>query len=182
MIRRNSLALICALLFVFSAGILSAQTPPEQFLGFKVGADKKLADYTQITDYFKKLASETNKMKLVTIGETTLKKPMIMAVISAPENLAKLDRYREILKKLRDPRITTPAEAKQADQGRKADRPDHLQRPFDRNRRVPGVHGAGLRPGHGQDALRRGRGPQGRHPPPRPDDQSRRDPDGRRLV
>ncbi|MBN1938223.1 MAG: hypothetical protein JW843_01455 [Candidatus Aminicenantes bacterium] len=111
MIRRNFPALFCAMILALSAGILTAQTPPEKFLGHAVGADKKLADYTQIHDYFKKLASETNKMKLLTIGETTLKKPMIMAVISAPENLAKLDRYREILKKLRDPRVTAPAEA-----------------------------------------------------------------------
>ncbi len=113
MARRKPLALLCAFLIVFSAGILSAQTPPDKFLGFAVGADKKLADYAQIHDYFKKLAAETNKIKLVTIGETTLKKPMIMAVISAPENLAKLDRYREIVRKLRDPRTTSPAEAKQ---------------------------------------------------------------------
>ena len=113
MIRRYPIALFCALVLILSAGILPAQTPPEKFLGFAVGADKKLADYAQIAEYFKKLAGETNKMKLVTIGESTMKKPMLMAVISAPENLAKLDRYREILHKLRDPRTTSPAEAKQ---------------------------------------------------------------------
>jgi hypothetical protein len=62
--------------------------------------------------YFQKLAQETPKMKLFTIGETTLKKPMIMAAISTPENLAKLDQYKEITHKLRDPRITSADEAK----------------------------------------------------------------------
>jgi hypothetical protein len=109
--HRRRVAVILALTLILSAGYLAAQTTPEQFLGFKVGADKKLADYVQISAYFQKLAGETNKMKIVTIGETTLKKPMIMAVISTPENLAKLDRWREIAKKLRDPRITSPAEA-----------------------------------------------------------------------
>ncbi len=94
------------------AGALAAQTTPEQFLGFKVGADKKLADYTQITGYFQKLATETNKMKLVTIGESTQKKPILMAVISTPENLAKVDRWKEIARKLKDPRLTSPDEAK----------------------------------------------------------------------
>ena len=109
--NRRRIAFALTLALILSAGYLAAQTTPEQYLGFKVGADKKLADYAQISGYFQKLAGETNKMKIVTIGETTLKKPMIMAVISTPENLAKLDRWREIAKKLRDPRTTTPAEA-----------------------------------------------------------------------
>jgi len=106
---RISLAILAVAAF---AGTLAAQTTPEQFLGFKVGADKKLADYTQITGYFQKLAAETNKMKLVTIGESTQKRPILMAVISTPENLAKLDRWKEIARKLKDPRVTTPDEAK----------------------------------------------------------------------
>ncbi len=106
---RLSLAVLALAAF---AGALAAQTTPEQFLGFKVGADKKLADYTQITGYFQKLATETNKMKIVNLGETTQKRPMFMAVISTPENLAKVDRYKEISRKLRDPRLTAPEEAK----------------------------------------------------------------------
>ena len=97
---------------IFSAGILVAQTPPDKFLGFKVGEDRKLADYTQIKAYFEKLAQETNKLKLFTIGESVLKKPMIMAAISTPENLAKLDRWKEITHKLRDPRVTPLDEAR----------------------------------------------------------------------
>ena len=97
---------------ILSAGILAGQTPPDKFLGFKVGEDRKLADYTQIKGYFEKLALETNKLKLFTIGESVLKKPLIMAAISTPENLAKLDRWKEITHKLRDPRVTPPDEAR----------------------------------------------------------------------
>ena len=105
------LALILAAL-ALTAGILSAQTPPDKFLGFKVGEDRKLADYTQIKGYFEKLAQETNKLKLFTIGESVQKKPLVMAAISTAENLAKLDRWKEITHKLRDPRLTTPDEAR----------------------------------------------------------------------
>jgi hypothetical protein len=94
------------------AGWLAAQTPPEKFLGHRVGEDRKLADYTQIRAYFEKLAQESNKLKLFTIGESVLKKPMIMAAISTPENLAKLDRWKEITHKLRDPRVTPVDEAR----------------------------------------------------------------------
>jgi Zinc carboxypeptidase len=101
-----------ALVLFFVPWFGSAQTSPEQFLGHKVGADRKLADYGQIKAYFEKLDQESPKLQLFTIGESTLKKPMIMAVISTEENLAHLDRYREIVKKLRDPRTLRPEEAK----------------------------------------------------------------------
>jgi hypothetical protein len=95
-----------------AASALPAQTTPEKFLGFKVGADRKLADYAQISAYFQKLAQETPKMKLFTIGESVQKRPIYMAAISTPENLAKLDRWKEITHKLRDPRLTTADEAR----------------------------------------------------------------------
>jgi hypothetical protein len=97
---------------ILAAGTLAAQTPPDKFLGHKVGEDRKLADYTQIKAYFEKLAQESNKIKLFTIGESVLKKPMIMAAISTAENLAKLDRWKEITHKLRDPRATPVDEAR----------------------------------------------------------------------
>jgi len=93
------------------SSFLSAQTSPEAFLGFKVGADRKLADYNQIQAYFAKLASESPKIKIETIGTTTLKKPLIMAVITAEENMARLDEYRAISQKLKDPRLLAPGEA-----------------------------------------------------------------------
>jgi hypothetical protein len=101
-----------ALVWLLLPWLASAQTSPEQFLGHKVGADRKLADYGQIKAYFEKLDQESTRLQLFTIGESTLKKPMIMAVISTEENLAHLDRYREIVKKLRDPRTLQPEEAK----------------------------------------------------------------------
>ncbi len=104
-------SLVLAIAVLITAAALPAQTPPEKFLGFKVGADTKLADYNQIKAYFELLAKESPRLKLLTIGESTMKKPIIMAVISSEENLAKLDRYREILKKLRDPRTLSADEA-----------------------------------------------------------------------
>lgn len=89
----------------------AAQTPPDKFLGFQVGANRKLADYAQIKAYFEKLDAESPMLKLFTIGETTLKKPMIMAAVSTEANLARLDRWQEIARRLRDPRLTPAAEA-----------------------------------------------------------------------
>jgi hypothetical protein len=103
--KSRYLALIVLLLTLSAA----AQTPPEKFLGFKVGADRSLADYGQITAYLQKLGQESPRLKVFTIGESTLKKPMIMAVITSEGNMKRLERYREIARRLRDPR-TLPAE------------------------------------------------------------------------
>jgi hypothetical protein len=92
--------------------LLTAQTPPEEFLGHKVGADRKLADYGQIQAYFHKLDGESPKIKVIQIGESTLKKPMLIAIITAEENMANLDTYRSITKKLRNARGLSPEEAK----------------------------------------------------------------------
>ncbi|MCX7974142.1 MAG: M14 family metallopeptidase [Candidatus Aminicenantes bacterium] len=100
--KRSIILLISVILSSFL--FLSAQTPPENFLNFKVGEDRKLADYNQIMAYFKKLAEESPRLKVIEIGQTTLKKPMIMAVITSEANMPQLDRYREIARRLRDAR------------------------------------------------------------------------------
>ncbi len=95
------------------------QTSPETFLGFRVGSDRQLADYSQIKAYFEKLDLESPKLELLTIGESTLKKPMIMAVITDESNMSQLDTFKQIVRRLRDPRLISSQEARQlAQQGK----------------------------------------------------------------
>ena len=77
-----------------------AITSPQQQFGFNIGDDYKLANYTQFEAYWRKLAKESNRMKLVEIGKSAEGRPQLMAIISSPENLAKLDRYKEISRRL----------------------------------------------------------------------------------
>ena len=77
---------------------------PSQFLGFEVGADRKLADYGQITAYFRMLDQASERIELVSLGETTLGADMLMAVISSEDNIRNLPRLREISRRLSDPR------------------------------------------------------------------------------
>lgn len=107
---KKFVSFVALILFLFPL-LLLAQTSPEEFLGHKVGADRKLADYNQIRAYFQKLEEESGKIKILTIGNTTLKKPMILAVITSEDNMEKLDLYRGIAKRLRDARDLTPDEA-----------------------------------------------------------------------
>ena len=105
-------AFIYVFVLFFLPFFLGAQTSPEAFLGFKVGSDRKLADYNQIQAYFQKLDQESERVKVLNIGTSTEKKPMIMAVITSEQNMGNLDTFREIVKKLRDSRTLSPEEAK----------------------------------------------------------------------
>jgi len=103
------------ILFVFSfITILYSQQikSPEEFLGFKVGADYKIANYETIQSYFKHLSQFSNKIIYKEIGKTSLGRDMFMAIISSEENIKNVDRYREMIKKLSDPRKISDDEAK----------------------------------------------------------------------
>ena len=78
---------------------------PREVIGFTPGEDRKLAAWSQIVEYFRRLSGASDRVKLEELGKTTLGRPFMLAVISSPENLAKLDRYREIQRKLADPRL-----------------------------------------------------------------------------
>ena len=83
--------------FVFllssSIGIAQKIPPPEEFFGFKAGADFHLINYEQAVDYWKKLEKLSEKIKLFEYGKSSGGKTMIYAVISSAENMAKLDHY-----------------------------------------------------------------------------------------
>jgi hypothetical protein len=89
---------------------------PEDVLGFKPGDDRKLASWTKVVEYFQKLAATSDRVKFAELGKTTMGAPFVMATISAPENLARLDEYRQIQEQLADPRKLGPnADKKAAD-------------------------------------------------------------------
>jgi hypothetical protein len=73
---------------------------PEDVLGFKVGEDYHLATYDQAITYWNAVASRSDRIKLFDAGRTSMGKPMTYAVISAPENLAALDRHKDIMRRL----------------------------------------------------------------------------------
>src|SRR5215207_4771231 len=85
----------------FLAATLSAKIPsPKEHFGFAIGDDYHLATYTQTEAYFKKLAAESDRVRLVDMGQTEEGRTQWMLVISAPENIGSLARYKEIAQKL----------------------------------------------------------------------------------
>ena len=80
--------------------VLSNITTPKAALGFDIGDDYHLANYTQLSDYWKKLASESDRMKLFDIGITAEGRHQLMAIISSPQNLKNLSHYQDIARRL----------------------------------------------------------------------------------
>jgi hypothetical protein len=75
-------------------------TTPEQFFGHPIGADYVLPNYTRFTEYVRKLDAESDRMTVQSIGKTAEGRDQLMAIITAPENFKRLDRYREISRRL----------------------------------------------------------------------------------
>jgi hypothetical protein len=86
---------------------------PRTTLGFDPGADRTIADWKQISDYFAKLDAASDRVQLQTIGKSTLGRSMFVAFISAPENIRNLAKYKEIQARLADPRKVSDAERDQ---------------------------------------------------------------------
>jgi len=97
-----------------------AQISPKEHFGFTIGDDYQLANFTQTEEYFKKLAESSDRVKLQSIGLTEEGRNQPMMIISSPENLKKLDLYKEISQKLARAEGLTDQEARSLAQQGKA--------------------------------------------------------------
>ncbi len=100
----RKLAVVLVLLTGATLTAADGITTPHQFLGFPVGADRKLADWEQISSYFHLLGQHSQRILVQELGRTTEDNPFLLATISSAENLARLDDYRRIQERLADPR------------------------------------------------------------------------------
>jgi hypothetical protein len=111
--------LIASLAAPRAAAQAPAVTPPKQHLGFNIGDDYCLANYKQLASYWLKLAGQSDRLKVVSIGTTEEGREQLMAIVTAPANHAKLDRYREIARRLAKAEGVSKEEAvKLADEGK----------------------------------------------------------------
>src|SRR6185312_3977230 len=94
-------------LFVLTFAVLALHaqsapgiTTPKQALGFNIGDDYRVANYTQLEAYWKTLAAESDRMRLMDIGKTAEGRPQYMAIISSPDNIRQLAHYKDISQRL----------------------------------------------------------------------------------
>jgi len=106
---RNRSTIAAFLLLLSWAGPLSAQRvpTPRSHFGFEMGADRKLANWDQLTAYYEKVASASPRIQLDTLGESTMGRPFIMLTITSAANQDRLEELRQIQMKLSDPRLVT---------------------------------------------------------------------------
>jgi hypothetical protein len=105
--RVKATALILA---IFVSAALAAQAPvalpsPESAFGFPMGADRELADWPGLQRYFETIAAASDRVELVDAGPTTEGRRLIAAIVSSPENLARLEQIRANSLRLADPRL-----------------------------------------------------------------------------
>jgi hypothetical protein len=88
------------LLFALTLAAQTKITTPKESLGFNVGDDYHVANYTQLEAYLKKLGSESDRLKIEDIGLTAEGRHQYMAVITAAANQKNLEHYKEISRRL----------------------------------------------------------------------------------
>jgi hypothetical protein len=113
--RRTLASLLIFVLVLTSVSLTTSQEAskaaipaPADVLGFVPGEDRKLASWNKILEYFERLDSASDRVKFETLGKTSMDKPFVMATISSPANLARLDEFKQIQAQLADPRKLGP--------------------------------------------------------------------------
>ena len=83
----------CMLLFV-SSGLFAQLKSPDEFLGYPLGS--KFTSHYKIVNYFNQTAAAMPQMiKLEKYGETNEGRDLLLAIVSTPENMVKLDEIRK---------------------------------------------------------------------------------------
>jgi hypothetical protein len=88
-----------------------AVQPPDAFFGHRMGADRELADWPSLQKYFENIAAASDRVELVDAGPTTEGRRLIAAIVSSPQNIARLEEIRSNALKLADPRTLDDAGA-----------------------------------------------------------------------
>ncbi len=94
--RATHLGIFAALALVLNAAVPS----PKDHFGFTPGDDKKMFNYTETVAYFQKLQASSDRIRLQQFGVSTGGRPMYVAFLSSPENLKKLDQFKQMNRKL----------------------------------------------------------------------------------
>lgn len=87
-------------------------TTPKEAFGSNFGDDYFLANYTQISAYWRTLEQESDRLKVVEIGKTAEGRPQLMVIVSSPANIKNLDRLKTISSQLAHATGLTDAQAR----------------------------------------------------------------------
>jgi Zinc carboxypeptidase len=112
---RTMRAAVAVAVVVGSVSAAAGQQPittPEKFFGHQLGADRVLARWDRMVEYYKQLEKESDRLKVIDMGPSTMGNPFLLVIVSSASNLAKLEQLRQINARLSDPRGIPDAEIK----------------------------------------------------------------------
>jgi len=113
--RRIPALLALILTLAVSSGVTAQAIPsPEQYFGFRIGTDRKLARWDKLVEYYRLIDQASDRVHVVEMGESTLGNPFLAIWVSAPENIARLEEIRVMNATLQDPRGKSQAEIDRA--------------------------------------------------------------------
>jgi len=92
-----------------AAGIPS----PKDVLGYHIGTPGKLTYYADILKYYRALADASPRVTTMTVGRTDEGRDFVVVFVGAEDTIANLERYRQYLNQLADPRGLTEAQARE---------------------------------------------------------------------
>ena len=92
--------LVVAALFALASPAWAVVPTPREVLGHDMGEDRYVASYTETLTYWRALAERSDRIRLIDIGPTVEGRRQMMAAVSSPENLARLEHYRDVSVKL----------------------------------------------------------------------------------
>jgi hypothetical protein len=113
-LRRPSLILL-TLALTYPTWTAAQQIPsPEQFFGHQMGADRQLARWDKLVEYYDMIGELSDRVRVEHMGPSTLGNPFLSIFVSSPENLANLDEIKRLNAILQDPRGHSQAEVDNA--------------------------------------------------------------------
>jgi hypothetical protein len=110
-----ALSILAPAVPAWTAAAAAQQVPtPEQFFGFRMGEDRKLARWDKLVEYYQLLDRASDRLEVVDMGPTTMGNPFLVMFLSSPANLGKLEELRQLNARLSDPRGVPEAEIERA--------------------------------------------------------------------
>ena len=80
------------LLLAFALTTNAQLKSPNEFLPHQLG--EQFTEHAMLVDYFKQVAANSNRVQLHEFGRTNQQRPQVLAVISTPENLSRIEDIR----------------------------------------------------------------------------------------
>ncbi len=83
-----------------SGGPPIALPTPEQYFGFRIGADTKLARWDKMVEYYRLIEKASDRVRVRELGKSTEGHPFVVLEIASPDTLKRTDYFRGLQRRL----------------------------------------------------------------------------------